>query len=80
MTKIQEARAILERIAQLSGGENIAAIRHDILEAHRLLVDDIEDRAAGGRARWKGTKKKDRSSAASAAARARWKTKKHPGK
>jgi hypothetical protein len=35
-----------------------------------------EHRAAGGKARWKGTKKKDRSSAARAAALARWKTKK----
>lgn len=35
---------------------------------------------AGGKARWKGTKKKDRSAAAKAAAEARWKTKKAPGK
>lgn len=33
----------------------------------------------GGKARWKGTNKKDRSSAASAAALARWKTKKADG-
>ena len=38
-----------------------------------------EHRAAGGKARWKGTKKKDRSSAARAAAVARWKTKKADG-
>jgi hypothetical protein len=35
-----------------------------------------DKRASGGKARWKGTKKKDRSSAARAAALARWKTKK----
>ena len=34
---------------------------------------------AGGKARWKGTKKKDRSAAAKAAAEARWKTKKATG-
>jgi len=34
-----------------------------------------DKRASGGKARWKGTKKKDRSSAARAAALARWKTK-----
>lgn len=39
-----------------------------------------EKRAAGGKARWKGTKKADRSSAARAAAVARWKTSKRPGK
>ena len=33
----------------------------------------------GGKARWKGTKKKDRSAAAKAAADARWKTKKADG-
>jgi hypothetical protein len=38
-----------------------------------------EHRTAGGKARWKGTKKKDRSSAARAAAVARWKTKKATG-
>ncbi len=38
-----------------------------------------DKRAAGGKARWKGTKKKDRSSAARAAALARWKTKQAAG-
>ena len=34
---------------------------------------------AGGKARWKGTKKKDRSAAAKASAEARWNTKNATG-
>lgn len=40
---INAARAILERLGQLSGSENVAAIRYDLIEAHRLLGDALEE-------------------------------------
>lgn len=43
------------------------------------LAERLRGQSKGGKARWKGTKKKDRSSAARAAAVARWKTKKADG-
>lgn len=42
---ISEARAIIEKLGQLSAHENIGACRADLIEAHRLLGDAIEARA-----------------------------------
>lgn len=39
-----EARAILERLGQLSAHENIGACRADLIEAHRLIGDVLENR------------------------------------
>lgn len=40
-TDISEARAIIERLGQLSAHENIGACRADLIEAHRLLGDAL---------------------------------------
>lgn len=44
LSNLRAALEILERIGQLSGTENVAAIRHDIIEAHRLLTEPTTTR------------------------------------
>ena len=54
-------------------------MKHTCPKCGHKFEQAAANQRAGGKARWKGTKKKDRSSAARAAAKARWKTKKADG-
>jgi len=38
---VKEVMEIIERLAQLSAHENVGAIRHDLIEAHRILGDTL---------------------------------------
>ena len=40
--KVEEVVLILERICNLDGRENVAAVRHDLIEADRILWDLLE--------------------------------------
>lgn len=42
ISKITDARAIIEKLTYLDGRENLGACRHELIEAHRLLGDALE--------------------------------------
>ena len=54
-------------------------MKHTCPKCGHKFEQAAANQKAGGKARWKGTKKKYRSSSARAAALARWKTKKADG-
>jgi len=39
---IEAARLIIENLTYLDGRENLGAVRHELIEAHRLLGDALE--------------------------------------
>jgi hypothetical protein len=41
--KVEAAMLILENLTYLDGHENLGAVRHELIEAHRLLGDCIEE-------------------------------------
>lgn len=41
--KVEAAMLILEKLTYLDGRENLGAVRHELIEAHRLLGDAIND-------------------------------------
>lgn len=41
--KVKAAMLILEKLTHLDSRENLGAVRHELIEAHRLLGDIAED-------------------------------------
>lgn len=66
------AVALIAHIRSAAGDPEGKLMQDELVEKIRMMREAWDSRSKGGRKRWRGTKKKDRSEAARKAAKARW--------